>query len=235
MSQHVRLPARKQPLPAAPTSDHQPPPSHSPLSPLTPTSPAYPDGLIAPIWVRKHAELVPSVFVLFLRLWESPDPSTYSAEELEQREREEDDKLVKEIGERRRRLSERGIKLTVVLMASSAALDSPVLDPRLTYLRRTSSLSAKASLYVLTPVSADQLPDFMQSLQDAVYDSAIEYYASHGKKIRRKRARLPSASGPGAPAGVPGKTLGPQGWAVRYDFKAGWFAELRGEILEARR
>lgn len=45
--------------------------AHSPLSPLTQTSPLYPDGLIAPIWVRKHIELLPSVFVLFLRLFES--------------------------------------------------------------------------------------------------------------------------------------------------------------------
>lgn len=33
-----------------------------------------------------------------------------------------DEALVKEIGDRRRRLGERGIKLTVVLMASAAAL-----------------------------------------------------------------------------------------------------------------
>lgn len=166
-------------------------------------------------------------------MWECPDPSALTAEELERKEREQDDELVKEIAERRRRLGERGIKLTVVLMASAAALDSPVLDPRLSYLRRNSALSAKASLFVLTPVPADQLPDFVKSLKDAVWDAAMEYYASHSKKIRRKRTRLPSQVG--SAAGVPGKSLGTQGWAVRYDFKAGWFAELRGEVVEARR
>ena len=186
------------------------------------------------MWIRKHSEYTPSVFVLFLRLWECPDPTSITPEELEAKEREMDDALVREIGDRRRRLGERGIKLTVVLMASAAALDSPVLDPRLSYLRRASSLSAKASLFVLTPVPADQLPDFVQSLQDALYDSAMEYYAAHGKKVRRKRVRLPSASS-GAMLGVPGKTLGSQGWAVRYDWKAGWFAELRGDMVEARR
>lgn len=90
---------------------------------MTTSSPLYPDGLIAPIWVRKHAEMVPSVFVLFLRLWESPDQAEDgSSEETRQKEKEMDDLLVKEIGERRRRLGERGIKLTVVLMASAAAL-----------------------------------------------------------------------------------------------------------------
>jgi len=43
---------------------------HSPLSPLTAGSIAYPDGLITPTWVRKHSEVLPSVFVLFARLYE---------------------------------------------------------------------------------------------------------------------------------------------------------------------
>jgi hypothetical protein len=107
---------------------------HSPLSPLTPTSPSYPDGLIAPIWVHKHAERVPSVFLLFLRLYESPEEEVVEdilggneAQEAQRRakEREMDEALVKEIGDRRRRLGERGIKLTVVLMASADALGRP--------------------------------------------------------------------------------------------------------------
>ena len=53
-----------------PAEDQQFLPTHSPLSPLTPTSPLYPDGLIAPIWIRKHTTLVPSVFVLFKRIYE---------------------------------------------------------------------------------------------------------------------------------------------------------------------
>lgn len=85
------------------------------------------------MWIRKHAELVPSVFVLFLRLYESPERSASSAaqtpEEIatrEAKEKEMDDGLVREIGERRRRLGERGIKLTVVLMASAATLGEPL-------------------------------------------------------------------------------------------------------------
>ncbi|KAJ3720045.1 hypothetical protein C8R42DRAFT_643330 [Lentinula raphanica] len=41
---------------------------HSSLSPLTRTSPVYLDGLIAPIWIRKHTMSVPAVFVLFVRV-----------------------------------------------------------------------------------------------------------------------------------------------------------------------
>ena len=170
------------------------------------------------------------------------------------KERAMDDALVKEIGERRRRLGERGIKLTVVLMASAATLgkpslapisvsttsahttDSPNLDPRLSYLRRASQLSARASLFVLTPVPAEELPDFVQSLQDALYDSAMEYYGSHAKRVRRKRARLPTGQfAVSHPSGEKNRPLGPQGWGVRYDWKAGWFAEIRGEFDAARR
>jgi hypothetical protein len=86
-------------------------------------------------------------------------------------------------------------------------------------------------------VSADQLPEFVQSLQDALYDSAVEYYSAHAKRVKRKRVRVTGAqsSGQGGQQGIPGKSLGPQGWIVRYDWKAGWFAEIRGELEEARR
>lgn len=246
----VRFPVRKisssttTPSLSDPTAATTP---HSPLSPLIPSSPLYPDGLIAPVWVRKHAELIPSVFVLFLRLYELPTRHTLpdeTAEETQAREAEEkrkeremDDLLVKEIGDRRRRLGERGIKLTVVLMASSQTLDSPALDPRLSYLRRASALSSKASLFVLSPVPADQLSDFVSSLQDALYDSSMDYYNAHAKRVRRKRSRVPASMPVHAPVTTAQghKVLGPQGWAVRYDWKMGWFAEVRGEIDVARR
>ncbi|KAK8869844.1 hypothetical protein IAR55_000412 [Kwoniella newhampshirensis] len=245
----VRLPMRKLNVPSSsvPPGLADPPSTpHSPLSPMIASSPLFPDGLIAPVWVRKHAELVPSVLVLFLRLYESPPPGpgleTVEVTQLREgenkmKEKEMDENLVREIGERRRRLGERGIKLTVVLMASAATLDSPSLDARLSYLRRASSLSAKASLFVLTPVPADQLPDFVQSLQEALYDSAMEYYSTHAKRVRRKRSRVPLSQMGVSPVitGAGARALGPQGWAVRYDWKAGWFAEVRGDFDAARR
>lgn len=233
-----RMPARK----ARDTLPDQP--ARSTLSPLTPSSPVYPDGLIAPIWVRKHAEMVPSVFVLFLRLYElreaaddlsNADKEAFLAEELD-RQKSADESLVKEIGDRRKKLGERGIKLTVVLMASGTALDSPSLDPRLSYVRRASALSSRASLFVLSPVPPEQLSEFVASLQETLHDSAMEYYANHIKKIRRKRARLPT--GQAAQVNVPPghiRTIGPHGWAARYDWKAAWFAEIRGELDVAKR
>jgi trafficking protein particle complex subunit 11 len=104
---------------------------HSPLSPLTPSSPLHPDGLIAPIWIRKHTTLVPSVFVLFSRIFELPphnprspldalDPDHERERQLE--ERRQDTELAAEIALRKRSTNEYNIKLTVVLMASRKML-----------------------------------------------------------------------------------------------------------------
>lgn len=40
--------------------------------------------------------------------------------------------------------------------------DDPELDARLSAIRRQSGLDTKSSLYVLTPVAADDLDDFVQ-------------------------------------------------------------------------
>jgi len=40
------------------------------LSPSSPSSPLYPDGLISPVWVRRHREQIPSVFISIVDLWD---------------------------------------------------------------------------------------------------------------------------------------------------------------------
>lgn len=123
----VKFPPRK----LVPHDDPQYSTAHSPLSPLTPTSPLHPDGLIAPIWIRKHTSLVPSVFVLFLRIFESPPhasrtpldlPDADKEREREAEERKKDAELATDISSRKKITNERGIKLTVVLMASRKML-----------------------------------------------------------------------------------------------------------------
>jgi hypothetical protein len=136
VDRNVTLPPRKIQLQAGQGS--QPPlPPRSPLSPLTPTSPLHPDGLIAPIWLRKHIELVPSVFVFFTRLWEAPAPKSPLEPRLDAEageERQRDTELAMEIAARKRSTVERGIKLTVVLLASRRALGEylPFIEPLLT-------------------------------------------------------------------------------------------------------
>ncbi|KAI0359646.1 hypothetical protein OH77DRAFT_1587090 [Trametes cingulata] len=209
--------------------------SHSPLSPLTPTSPLYPDGIIAPIWVRKHTTLVPSVFVMFMRIYESPPLQAGQDErEREAEEKRRDTELSAEIAQRKKTTNERGIKLTVVLMASRRMLDDPTLDGRLTYIRRQSGLDPRAALFVLSPVSQAEIGDFVRSLQDALWEPALEYYTNHSKRVRRKRNRHSQAASyqlpisPMASAGI-ARPLRPEGWTVRYEYKMACFAEFRGE------
>ena len=123
----VRFPPRKLVPPEDPAYSS----AHSPLSPLTPSSPLHPDGLIAPIWVRKHTTLLPAVLVLFMRIYESPIyaakspldvPDTERERDREADERKRDSDLATDIAAKKKMTNERGIKLTVVLMASRRML-----------------------------------------------------------------------------------------------------------------
>lgn len=124
---NVRFPPRKLISPEDPSYAS----ARSPLSPLTPSSPLYPDGLIAPIWIRKHTAFLPSVFVLFLRMFEAPSttlrtpldtPGPEHDRDRVEEERKRDAELSAEIAQRKKTTSERGIKLTVVLLASRRML-----------------------------------------------------------------------------------------------------------------
>lgn len=129
---NVRFPPRKARLQNGQSGPH------SPISPFTPSSPLYPDGLIAPIWIRKHRDLIPSVFVLVLRLYEFgavldngiPDVAEREIGPLEKEklERLRDNELVNEVINRKRVCNERGIKLAVVLMASRELLGEQARD-----------------------------------------------------------------------------------------------------------
>ncbi|THH33085.1 hypothetical protein EUX98_g1139 [Antrodiella citrinella] len=234
----AKFPPRKLP----PTEEQSHHPLHSPLSPLTPTSPLYPDGLIAPIWIRKHTTLVPSVFVLFKRIYEhSPPPPNMTGTEhadydrdRDVEERRRDTELSAEIAQRKRSTNERSIKLTAVLMASRRMLDDPALDARLTFIRRQSGLDPRAALFVLSPVTQTEIGDFIRSLQEALYEPALDYYTNHSKRVRRKRNRHSQGTVHAIPvsplgAGNSPRPLRPEGWTVRYEYKMACFAEFRGE------
>ncbi|KAJ3501987.1 hypothetical protein NLJ89_g9091 [Agrocybe chaxingu] len=229
VDREVRFPPRK----LVPPEDPQYSSAHSPLSPLTPTSPLHPDGLIAPIWIRKHTSLVPSVFVLFLRIYEHPAhaarnpldlPDADREREREAEERRKDAELAADVAARKKITNERGIKLTVVLMATRRMLGESILSQ--------SGLDSRAALFVLSPVSPSELTEFVRSLQQALYEPALEYYTAHSKRVRRKRNRHSQsvASYPNPVGGLNiARPLRPEGWTVRYEYKMACFAEFRGE------
>ncbi|PLW51825.1 hypothetical protein PCANC_01925 [Puccinia coronata f. sp. avenae] len=213
--------------------------SHSPLSPLSQTSPLFPDGIMTPIWIRKHRDMIPSVFVLTLKLWEPSQPPTQQTKPDEyQHDRPEyeqfDNELIYEIIERKKTTSERGIKLAVIILTSRYMLDNPQLDTRLSYIRKKSSLDTRASLFVLSPVPPHDVVNFVHTLKAELYESTIDYYREHSRRVRRKRSRSTSNAfaqsssyhQPGQPVITP---LSPQGWSVRSDYKLATFAEFRQE------
>jgi hypothetical protein len=77
----------------------------------------------------------------------------------------------------------------------------------------------------------------LYSLQEALYESATDYYGAHSKRVRRKKNRyshqatsLPPGSGPST-----GRPLRSEGWTVRYEYKMATFAEFRMEDELARK
>lgn len=116
--------------------------------------------------------------------------------------------------------------------------DDPSLDTRLSFIRRQSSLDARAALFVLSPLSTAELNEFIErwrlfspgmrvyvsditphSLQEALFESAVEYYSSHSKRVRRKKGRYPQQATHLPPGSGPttGRPLRNEGWIVRYE------------------
>ncbi|CAG8550412.1 7506_t:CDS:10 [Funneliformis caledonium] len=241
-----QFPPRK-PMMRPPAQTHHPnmPIAHSPLSPLTQGSPVYPDGLIPPIWVRKHREILPSVVVGFYELWHrsSSDPIQEKEEIIpapepqgtaESIEREKDYNLAMEMNERRKSLHERGIKFSAVILLKTQNMKDQTMEERLGYIRRFSGLDTRNSFFLLTPSQHGDLQDFVINLQKSLYEHGLNYYREHGKRVKRKRTRLPSPSSTNSmrSSTIP-QPLGVQGWMIRYDYKLATFAEFRQEMEAA--
>lgn len=60
-----------------------------------------------------------------------------------------------------------------------------------------------------------------RSLQEALFESAVEYYTSHSKRVRRKKGRYPQQATPLPPGSGPitGRPLRNEGWIVRYEVR----------------
>ena len=98
---------------------------------------------------------------------------------------------------------------------------------------------------MLTPVSRQELNEFVTSLHGTLYESALDYYREHARRVKRKRARYPPppsviqpilTAAASLPGRTPNETLTPlsrEGWIVRAEYKLGTFAELQGDNDEA--
>ncbi|KAJ3191020.1 hypothetical protein HK101_008161 [Irineochytrium annulatum] len=126
---------------------------------------------------------------------------------------------------------------------------------------RKDPLAAHASVAAERERDANMINEINERrLQRQLHEHAINYYREHGKRIKKKKAKLPATpirppavnspmaqSAPTLP-GLPGsgssfsmssgsspKPLNPMGWSVRYDYKMGVFAEFRQDLDSATR
>lgn len=239
-AQSCTLPPRKAdpPIPSPPTSpsdkENEPADSathyvlHSPLSPLSPGSPTFPDGLLTPLWVTKHQDLVPAAVLNFFPF--SLDPNMDSLR---------DNQLKIEINSLKQEWQSSGHKtrFMVVLISEEGEENGyeGEIDDRIAGIRRATNLDPRSLFFIPPDASSAELQNFVKSLLSLLQPLVVEYYRDLSKHARRKRNRgnIPPPTLP--PTTGTSQTLSSQGWNVRYEFKLGIFAEFRQEMDAACR
>ncbi|KAJ3122014.1 hypothetical protein HK098_003169 [Nowakowskiella sp. JEL0407] len=215
---------------------------HSTLSPSNASSPLYPDGIMTPLWVKKHREEIPSIIVgcFELMMSDKKDPSSVGGSVTLDLDRERDLILCSEINEKKKHAFERGIKFAVVILLKASQSDLSI-EERIAFIRKTCVLDMK-SLFLLPVISKDgsvpDFNDFVKSLQMALFESATNYYREHVKRVKRKKQKLPPpkpnpinvVANMNQSLGDELKPLSTLGWNIRYDFKMAVFSEFAQDL-----
>ena len=209
-------------------NDSPPPPLnlHSTISPLTPGSPLYPDGIFTPLWITKHQNRLPAVFITFFTL--AADPNTSSLH---------DNRIKTEVGNIRGVFSSTNYKTKVVLvLVGEPGTETPFdVEERLGSIRRATGLDSRNLFYLAPESSREAVNDFVTSILTSLQPFCVEYYRDLSKHTRRKRNRASVPPPTLAPILGTSQTLPSQGWNVRYEVKLGVFAEFRQEMDAACR
>ncbi|KAI1316382.1 hypothetical protein EDD11_010024 [Mortierella claussenii] len=186
----------------------------SSLSPSSPSSPLYPDGLISPLWIRRHREQIPSVYIAFVDLWdresiigngEGNGPQLGFSDKgplgvVDPMERERDIILAQELLERRKAAQERAVKFAAVIMLQRSHMEDPSIEDRLSFVRKSAGLDIKNSFYTLPPSSSQEITDFVVNLQRSQYEGSMSYYKEQVKRHKKKKASLPATTASVRPA-----------------------------------
>ncbi|PYH95861.1 hypothetical protein BO71DRAFT_482596 [Aspergillus ellipticus CBS 707.79] len=195
---------------------------HSPISPLTPSSPTFPDGLLTPLWVSKHQNIVPAAVINFFPFCFDPNMSSLR-----------DNQLKIEINGLKKEWTSSGYKsrfIVVLLAEGSNNIHAVDAEDRVAGIRRATNMDQKSIFLLPSDATSVELKEFATSLLSLLQPSVMEYYRDLSKHARRKRNRgtIPPPTAP--PTSGTSQTLSTQGWNVRYEFKLGIFAEFRREI-----
>ncbi|ORY47827.1 hypothetical protein BCR33DRAFT_764198 [Rhizoclosmatium globosum] len=211
----------------------------SPLSPHTPNSPLHPDGLVTPAWIARHRSQAPCVLVAVARF-----ASTSTSTSTSNAAKDDDALIIDKIKSLRKVAADRSAKLAVALILDAQPNER---EHRIQALRRACALDSKNALFVFPP-NAD-IGEFVNGLQRHLYEHAVAYYREHGRRIKKKKAKVGSgplgvsSRLPPPPAAVnlmdadiappTPQPLSPLGWSVRYDYKLAVFAEFRQDLETA--
>jgi trafficking protein particle complex subunit 11 len=177
----------------------------------------------------KHQELVPSILVFFYRLTTDPTLTTLR-----------DNELKADINQLKNALIKSGYKtkLAVVLLSDDIRpplSGSDAIHERLENIRKGTGLDPKAIFYVSPRETVAELEEAAGKILSSLFQLAVEYYRDLGRHARKKRGRGVAPQPTVPPTSGTSQTLSLQGWNVRYDFKAGVFAEYRQEMDAALR
>ncbi|UKZ50200.1 hypothetical protein TrVGV298_004457 [Trichoderma virens] len=181
------------------------------------------------LWIKKHQEEIPSIFVCFYTLISDPKIAV-----------QQDNRLKSALNGMRATLVESGYKtrLVVIILGDELArtnLTAEIIQDRLEGVRRGTGLDPKSIFYIPPQESTSELRRVMDSILALLYNTAIEYYRDLGRHARKKRSRgiVPQPTLP--PTSGTSQTLSLPDWNFRYDFKSAIFAEFRQEIDAAIR
>ena len=196
---------------------------HSPYSPLSPISAVYPDGLVDASWVKKHQDLLPSIYACFYTLTNDPTTATLH-----------DNRIKSDLNDTKAALARSGYKtkVAVVLLADSDSWlsTSPErISERLENIRRGTALDPKSIFFIPPQGSPAHLKEAMDDVLSVFFTTAVEYYRDLGRHAKKKRSRGIAPRPTVPPTSGTSQTLSLPDWNFRFDFKSGVFAEFRQE------
>ena len=198
---------------------------------------------MAPLWLQKHQELIPSVFIPCFELYTEFNDQTI--------QNQKDNELIKAINDYKKvfgtspatsiagsglpqETSGRRTRLVVIILSERSVLASPDIEERLTVIRKATNLDNNSTFFHLpTPSSLIEIQTYSRNVQQRAFNSSLEYYRDLSKHCRRKR-KNPVPPPTVAPTKT-STTLSDVGWNIRYELKLGIFAEFRQEMDAAVR
>ncbi|KAJ3365901.1 hypothetical protein GGF31_008181 [Allomyces arbusculus] len=144
-------------------------------------------------------------------------------------EREYDQQLAGRIGTLRKLVAEQGVKLFICLVVPfEHKIEGDWVEERVGLIRKAAGLDRK---YIFLLPEFGDVAQFIKSYKPLLMDPALRFYSAKAATVRKKRARLtpPSPARMAVTSTQAPTALSYLGWLIRYDYKAAYFHELRGD------